>query len=75
VGAIWPSLNQTLVWALVSVDREKAWDEWNRNALAADSTGKSGDCRNRIKSAEPSIALDPELRFGPAVSQLFWSDR
>jgi hypothetical protein len=34
VGAIWPSLNQTLVWALMSVDPAKAWEEWKRNTLA-----------------------------------------
>lgn len=33
-GAIWPSLNQTLVWALASVDPAMAWEEWKRNTLA-----------------------------------------
>ncbi|MGA2852344.1 MAG: hypothetical protein ABSE46_25335, partial [Terracidiphilus sp.] len=34
-GAIWPSLNQTLVWALAGMDnKEMAWDEWKRNTLA-----------------------------------------
>jgi hypothetical protein len=33
-GAIWPSLNQTLVWALMRVDPAMAWDEWKRNTLA-----------------------------------------
>jgi hypothetical protein len=33
-GAIWPSLNQTMVWALASVDPAMAWDEWKRNTLA-----------------------------------------
>jgi len=33
-GAIWPSLNQTLVWALAGMDKEMAWDEWKRNSLA-----------------------------------------
>jgi len=33
-GAIWPSLNQTLVWALMSVDPAMAWEEWKRNTLA-----------------------------------------
>ncbi len=33
-GAIWPSLNQTLVWALMSVDPAMAWDEWKKNTLA-----------------------------------------
>jgi hypothetical protein len=34
LGAIWPSLNQTLVWALAGVDPAMAWDEWKRNTLA-----------------------------------------
>jgi hypothetical protein len=34
LGAIWPSLNQTLVWALMRVDPEMAWEEWKRNSLA-----------------------------------------
>jgi hypothetical protein len=34
LGAIWPSLNQTLVWALVGVDPAMAWEEWKRNTLA-----------------------------------------
>ncbi len=33
-GAIWASLNQTLIWALVGVDLAMAWDEWKRNSLA-----------------------------------------
>jgi hypothetical protein len=35
MGAIWPSLNQTLVWALMGVDPAMAWEEWKRNSLAA----------------------------------------
>jgi hypothetical protein len=33
-GGIWPSLNQTLVWALATVDPAMAWDEWKKNSLA-----------------------------------------
>ena len=33
-GAIWPSLNQTLVWALAGIDKEMAWDEWKKNSFA-----------------------------------------
>jgi hypothetical protein len=33
-GAIWPSLNQTLVWALAEIDKDMAWDEWKKNSLA-----------------------------------------
>jgi hypothetical protein len=35
LGAIWPSLNQTLIWALLGVDPAMAWDEWKRNSLAS----------------------------------------
>ncbi len=35
LGAIWPSLNQTLVWALAGVDPAMAWEEWKRNTLAS----------------------------------------
>lgn len=34
-GGIWPSLNQTLVWALSAADPAMAWDEWKKNSLAA----------------------------------------
>ncbi len=34
MGAIWPSLNQTLIWALVGIDPAMAWEEWKRNSLA-----------------------------------------
>jgi len=33
-GAIWPSLNQTLVWALAGIDPAMAWEEWKKNSLA-----------------------------------------
>jgi hypothetical protein len=33
-GGIWPSLNQTLIWALANVDGEMAWDEWKKNSFA-----------------------------------------
>ncbi|HEX3746645.1 MAG TPA: hypothetical protein VHW09_22060 [Bryobacteraceae bacterium] len=33
-GGIWPSLNQTLIWALARVDPAMAWDEWKRNSFA-----------------------------------------
>lgn len=34
LGAIWPSLNQTLVWALAGIDSQMAWEEWKRNSFA-----------------------------------------
>jgi hypothetical protein len=33
-GGIWPSLNQTLIWALAGIDKEMAWDEWKKNSFA-----------------------------------------
>ncbi len=33
-GGVWPSLNQTLIWALTSVDSAMAWDEWKKNSFA-----------------------------------------
>jgi Glycosyl hydrolase 36 superfamily, catalytic domain len=33
-GGVWPSLNQTLIWALASVDPVMAWDEWKKNSFA-----------------------------------------
>ena len=33
-GGIWPSLNQTLIWALSTVDPAMAWDEWKKNSFA-----------------------------------------
>ena len=33
-GGIFAAINGTLVWALATVDGEKAWDEWKKNTLA-----------------------------------------
>jgi hypothetical protein len=33
-GGVWPSLNQTLIWALAAVDPAMAWDEWKKNSFA-----------------------------------------
>ena len=33
-GGVWPSLNQTLIWALAGVDGAMAWDEWKKNSFA-----------------------------------------
>jgi hypothetical protein len=33
-GGVWPSLNQTLIWALAQVDPAMAWDEWKKNSFA-----------------------------------------
>jgi len=33
-GGVWPSLNQTLIWALAGVDGAMAWNEWKKNSFA-----------------------------------------
>ena len=33
-GGVWPSLNQTLIWALAGTDGAMAWDEWKKNSFA-----------------------------------------
>lgn len=33
-GGVWPSLNQTLIWALARVDGAMGWDEWKKNSFA-----------------------------------------
>jgi hypothetical protein len=33
-GGVWPSLNQTLIWALARVHGAMAWDEWKKNSFA-----------------------------------------
>jgi hypothetical protein len=33
-GGVWPSLNQTLIWALAGIDPAMAWDEWKKNSFA-----------------------------------------
>jgi hypothetical protein len=33
-GGVWPSLNQTLIWALSGIDGGMAWDEWKKNSFA-----------------------------------------
>jgi hypothetical protein len=33
-GGVWPSLNQTLIWALAGIDPPMAWDEWKKNSFA-----------------------------------------
>jgi hypothetical protein len=33
-GGVWPSLNQTLIWALAGINGAMAWDEWKKNSFA-----------------------------------------
>ena len=41
-GGIWPSLNQTLIWALARHDPAMAWDEWKKNSLACHADSYPG---------------------------------
>lgn len=33
-GGVWPSQNQTLIWALARINGAMAWDEWKKNSFA-----------------------------------------
>jgi len=61
-GGIWPSLNQTLIWALANVDGEMAWDEWKKNSFARHAelypeiwygTWSGPDVLNSVLSKQP----------------------
>ncbi len=61
-GGVWPSLNQTLIWALAMVDPKMAWDEWRKNSFARHAevypdiwynTWSGGDTLNSTLSAHP----------------------
>ncbi len=65
-GGIWPSLNQTLVWALSQVDGAMAWDEWKKNSLARHAevypdtwyqTWSGPDCINSSLSKTPGATV------------------
>jgi hypothetical protein len=70
-GGIWPSLNQTLVWALAAVDPATAWDEWKRNSFAAHAEAypeiwygiwSGSDSYNAPFSKMPGATGDPSFR-------------
>lgn len=70
-GGIWPSLNQTLVWALASVDPSMAWDEWKRNSFAAHAEAypsiwygiwSGSDSYNAPFSKNPGATGDPSFK-------------
>jgi len=61
-GGVWPSLNQTLIWALAGVNGEMAWDEWKRNSFAKHAevypniwygTWSGPDVLNSVNSKKP----------------------
>ena len=61
-GGVWPSLNQTLIWALAGIDGTMAWDEWKKNSLARHAetypevwygTWSAPDVCNSASSKEP----------------------
>jgi hypothetical protein len=66
-GGIWPSLNQTLIWALSLVDGRMAWDEWAKNSLARHAeiypnvwyqTWSGPDCINSTLSHTPGETVN-----------------
>jgi Glycosyl hydrolase 36 superfamily, catalytic domain len=70
-GGIWPSLNQTLVWALAGIDPAMAWDEWKRNSFAAHAEAypdiwygiwSGSDSYNAPFSKFPGATGDPSFR-------------
>ena len=61
-GGVWPSLNQTLIWALAGLDGGMAWDEWKKNSFARHAevysdvwynTWSGTDVINSVNSKEP----------------------
>jgi len=61
-GGVWPSLNQTLIWALAATDPAMAWDEWKKNSFARHAevypeiwygTWSGPDVLNSVLSKEP----------------------
>lgn len=61
-GGVWPSLNQTLIWALAGIDGTMAWDEWKKNSFARHAeaypdvwygTWSGPDVLNSVNSKEP----------------------
>jgi hypothetical protein len=70
-GGIWPSLNQTLVWALSTIDPAMAWDEWKRNSFAAHAEAypdiwygvwSGSDSYNAPFSKTPGATGDPSFK-------------
>jgi hypothetical protein len=71
-GGVWPSLNQTLIWALAGVNGEMAWDEWKKNSFARHAetypdvwygTWSGPDVLNSVNSKRPGETT-AGARFG-----------
>lgn len=63
-GGVWPSLNQTLIWALAGIDGAMAWDEWKKNSFARHAevypetwygTWSGPDVLNSVNSKQPGV--------------------
>lgn len=61
-GGVWPSLNQTLIWALAGIDGAMAWDEWKKNSFSRHAelypeiwygTWSGPDVLNSVNSKQP----------------------
>jgi hypothetical protein len=61
-GGVWPSLNQTLIWALAEIDGAMAWEEWKKNSFARHAevypeiwygTWSGPDVLNSVNSKQP----------------------
>jgi cellobiose phosphorylase len=72
-GGVWPSLNQTLVWALATVDLAMAWDEWKKNSLAHHAEAypnlwygiwSGTDSYNSTVSSQPGESVNNEYFHG-----------
>lgn len=73
MGAIWPSLNQTLVWSLAERHPAMAWEEWKRNTLAYHAEAypnvwygvwSGNDSYNTAASSNPGGAADQPYFHG-----------
>jgi hypothetical protein len=64
-------LNQTLVWALMSVDPAMAWEEWKRNTLARHAESYP-DLWYGIWSGNDSWNSPMSKRPGQAASEVFF---
>jgi hypothetical protein len=72
-GGIWPSLNQTLIWALALASPQMAWDEWKKNTLARHAAvypdiwygvWSGPDTYNSVVSSKPGETINqPFMRW------------
>ena len=72
-GGVWPSLNQTLIWALAQIDGTMAWDEWKKNSFARHAevypdiwygTWSGPDVLNSASSKRPGETTPTAKPFG-----------